>query len=57
MIEQPFQSNTARTVERLANQAVDRYSSRPATVTINQGTVVNIYVAKDVDFSGVLARN
>ena len=57
VIEQPFQSNTARTVERLANQAVDRYSSRPATVTINQGTVVNIYVAKDVDFSSVLARN
>ena len=57
VIEQPFQSNTARTVERLANQAVDRYASRPATVTINQGTVVNIYVAKDVDFSGVLARN
>lgn len=57
VIEQPFQSNTARTVERLANQAVDRYSSRPATVTINQGTVVSIYVAKDVDFSGVLARN
>ena len=57
VIEQPFQSNTARTVERLANQAVDRYSSRPATVTINQGTVVNIYVAKDVDFSGVLASN
>lgn len=57
VIEQPFQSNTARTVERLANQAVDRYASRPATVTINQGTVVNVYVAKDVDFSGVLARN
>ena len=57
VIEQPFQSNTARTVERLANQAVDRYASRPATVTINQGTVVNIYVAKDVDFSGVLAHN
>lgn len=57
VIEQPFQSNTARTVERLANQAVDRYSSRPATVTINQGTVVSIYVAKDVDFSSVLARN
>lgn len=57
VIEQPFQSNTARTVERLANQAVDRYASRPATVTINQGTVVSIYVAKDVDFSGVLARN
>jgi type IV secretion system protein VirB10 len=28
--------------------------NRPATVTINQGTVVNVYVAKDVDFSSVL---
>lgn len=53
----PFESNTARTMERLANQALDRGARRLATVTINQGTVVNIYVAKDVDFSGVLARN
>lgn len=52
----PFDSNTARTMERLANQALNRSISRPATVTINQGTIVNIYVAKDIDFSGVLAR-
>ncbi len=51
----PFDSNTARTMERLANQALDRSISRPATVTINQGTVLNIYVAKDVDFSAVAA--
>jgi len=50
----PFESNTARTMERLANQALDRSITRPATVTINQGTVLNIYVAKDVDFSAVL---
>jgi type IV secretion system protein VirB10 len=50
----PFESNTARTMERLANQALDRSINRPATVTINQGTVVNIYVARDVDFSAVL---
>ena len=50
----PFDSNTARTMERLANQALDRSINRPATVTINQGTVVNIYVARDVDFSAVL---
>jgi type IV secretory pathway VirB10-like protein len=25
-------------------------------VTINQGTVLNIYVAQDVDFSGVIRR-
>ena len=43
-------------MERLANQALDKAANRPATVTINQGTVVNVYVAKDVDFAGVLAR-
>ena len=54
--QQPYESSTARTMERMANQALDRNMHRPATVTINQGTVVNVYVAKDVDFSGVLAR-
>jgi type IV secretion system protein VirB10 len=54
--QQPYESSTARTMERMANQALDRSMHRPATVTINQGTVVNVYVAKDVDFSGVLAR-
>jgi type IV secretion system protein VirB10 len=53
-VVQPYESNTARAMERLANQAVDRSMNRPATVTINQGTVVNVYVAKDVDFSSVL---
>jgi type IV secretion system protein VirB10 len=52
----PFESNTAQTLQNLANQAVQRAANRPATVTINQGTVVSIYVAKDVDFSGVVAR-
>lgn len=52
----PFDSNTARTMERLANQALDRSISRPTTVTINQGSVVNVYVARDVDFSGVAVR-
>lgn len=54
IVETPFESNTARTVERLANQALTKAAQRPATVTINQGTVLNIYVAKDVDFSGVV---
>jgi type IV secretion system protein VirB10 len=53
-IESPYESATARTMERLANQALD--GRRPPTVTINQGTMVNVYVAKDVDFSGVLAK-
>ena len=56
IVTQPFDSNTAQTVERMANQVVQRNMARPATVTINQGTVVNIYVAKDVSFAGVVAR-
>lgn len=54
--EQPYESNTARSVQRLADQALDRAGRRPATVTINQGTIVNVYVAKDVDFTSVLPR-
>lgn len=55
VVEQPFQSATARSMERLANQALQKSASRPGTVTINQGTVVNVYVAQDVDFSSVMA--
>ncbi|QWT22443.1 hypothetical protein KPL74_10700 [Bacillus sp. NP157] len=54
--QSPFESNTAQSMQQLANDAVRRAVNRPATVTINQGTVVSIYVAKDVDFSGVVAR-
>jgi len=35
---------------------VERAAQRPATVTINQGTILAIYVARDVDFAGVVAR-
>jgi type IV secretion system protein VirB10 len=55
VVEQPFESATARSMERLANQALQRSAARPGTVTINQGTVVNVYVAQDVDFSSVLS--
>ncbi|KAF1003143.1 MAG: Type IV secretion system protein virB10 [Luteibacter sp.] len=54
--ETPFESNTADTIQQLSNQAVQRAANRPATVTINQGTVLAVYVAKDVDFAGVVAR-
>lgn len=57
VVQSPYESATARTMERLAGNALQRSMNRPATVTINQGTVVNVYVARDVDFSGVLARN
>jgi len=54
VVQSPFESNTARTLERLAQTAVERNMARPPTVTINQGTVVNVYVARDVDFSAVV---
>ncbi|MBD8900004.1 TrbI/VirB10 family protein [Rhodanobacter sp. DHG33] len=54
--EEPFQSNTAQTIQNLANQAVQASANRPATVTLNQGTIIYVYVAKDVDFTGVVAR-
>ncbi|WP_458070027.1 TrbI/VirB10 family protein [Rhodanobacter sp. BL-MT-08] len=54
--QSPYQSNTAQTLQDLSNQAVQASANRRPTLTINQGTVVNIYVAKDVDFSGVVAR-
>jgi type IV secretion system protein VirB10 len=56
VVQSPFESNTAQTLQSFANQAVRRAANRPATVTIHQGSVVNVYVAKDVDFSGVVAR-
>lgn len=52
----PFESNTAQTVQQLADQAVREAANRQPTVTINQGTVIYVYVAKDVDFGGVVAR-
>ncbi|MEB1608559.1 TrbI/VirB10 family protein [Xanthomonas campestris pv. campestris] len=54
--QQPFESNTARSIQDIAEQAVAKSGRRPATVTINQGTVLNVYVAKDVDFTAVLPR-
>lgn len=53
----PFESNTAQTIQNLANQAVREAANRPPTVTINQGTIIYVYVTKDVDFSGVVARS
>jgi len=54
--QSPFESNTAATIQMLANQAVREAANRQPTVTINQGTVLYVYVAKDVDFSSVVAR-
>lgn len=53
-VRSPYESATARSMERLANEALSQ--RRPPTVTINQGTRINVYVAKDVDFTDVLGR-
>lgn len=54
--ESPYESNTAQTVQNMAQQAINESANRKPTVTINQGTQLNVYVAQDVDFSNVLAR-
>lgn len=56
VVQQPFESNTARTVQNLADQAVREAANRAPTITINQGTVIYVYVARDVDFTDVVAR-
>lgn len=54
VVQSPYESATARSLERLARQALD--ARRPPTVTIQNGTVLNVYVARDVDFSAVVAQ-
>ncbi len=54
--ETPYESNTAQTMQNMAQQAINESANRKPTVTINQGTQLNVYVAQDVDFSNVLAR-
>lgn len=51
---EPYESETANTMQRLSEQMISQQMARSPTITINQGTVLNVYVAKDVDFSGVL---
>jgi type IV secretion system protein VirB10 len=55
--QEPFESNTAESIQNLAQQAIAENSRRPPTVTINQGTVVNIYVTADIDFGNVVTVN
>jgi len=51
---EPYESETAQTMQRLSEQMISQQMARSPTITIDQGTVLNVYVAKDVDFSGVL---
>ena len=57
IVEQPYESATARTMERMANQALDEsMAQRRPTVTVNQGALINVYVSQDVDFSSVSSQ-
>lgn len=55
IVDQPYQSTIAQTVEGLAQQAVQESALRKPTITINQGSMLNVYVSQDVDFTGVLS--
>ncbi|MGY4514863.1 TrbI/VirB10 family protein [Lysobacter sp. HA18] len=56
VVTSPYESNTANTIDRLANQAAEEGMSHAPTVTINQGSMVSVYVARDVDFTEVVGR-
>lgn len=45
--------NTSSTAESMAEKALDNTINIPPTATVNAGTLVNILVVKDIDFSSV----
>lgn len=53
-ISNPYESETADTLKQLAINQLERNNARPNTVTINQGSLINIYTAQDIDFSTVM---
>ncbi len=52
----PYQSQTADTLQQQARSALQESAQRAATVTVNQGSLISIYTAKDVDFAPVLGQ-
>ena len=50
----PYESETANTLKQQAISQLERNNARPNTITINQGTLINIYTAQDIDFSSVM---
>lgn len=45
--------NTAATTSRLAEKVLDSTINIPPLITTHQGSVVGVYVSRDLDFSGV----
>ncbi|WP_434779718.1 TrbI/VirB10 family protein [Neisseria sp. Ec49-e6-T10] len=52
--EQPFESKAADVISQMPEQMLARTLNKPATVTVNQGALINIYASKDIDFATVL---
>jgi type IV secretion system protein VirB10 len=50
----PWESATADTAKKAATDMLARSANRKATVTVLNGTVVNIFASRDVDFSSVM---
>lgn len=46
-------TNTQRTTESMAEKALENTINIPPTATVNQGTLVNIMVVRDIDFTNV----
>lgn len=50
----PWESATTTTAKSIATEMLARSANRQATVTVLNGTVVNIFAARDIDFSTVM---
>lgn len=50
----PWESATTATAKKAATDMLARSANRKATVTVLNGTVINIFTARDVDFSSVM---
>lgn len=46
-------NNTTNTAEGMAEEILKNTINIPPTATVNQGTVINIMVARDIDFSSI----
>lgn len=52
--EESFDSKTADVLPKFAEKMLDKTMNRSPTLIINQGTVINIFTAKDIDFRSVV---
>lgn len=54
VVDEPFNSKTVETISKIPEKVLAQTINRAPTVTINQGEILNIYTAQDIDFSRVL---